>query len=161
MTDSSANVNADAEGADVIGAAPAAPAQPNPPPVLVMTLEPDDEEWGARDDRWREDLFDLRTDLEREVAEAVAPEPPKIDAMGVEIVPVIVALAHAGVFHVHGGRPEGLAGEPAETALDHRDLEGGRPARQLRQLAGARRTQAVRAQNIRLTPAAARDPDRT
>jgi hypothetical protein len=92
--------------------------EPQDAGVLVISFEPDDEEWGTRDDRWREDLFDLRTDLEREVPEAVEPEPPKSDAMGVEIVPVIVALAHAGVFtSMVAGLKAWLANRPKRRSI--------------------------------------------
>lgn len=67
--------------------------------VLVLSVEPGEEEWGSReDDRWREDLLELRKTLENNAPEAVEPAPAEEGSMGIALVPIIIALGHAGVF---------------------------------------------------------------
>jgi hypothetical protein len=70
-----------------------------PSETFILAIEPDVEEWGSREDqRWKDDLFTLRQAVEFSAGEAVAPAPMAKNAMGFELVPIVVALGNAGAF---------------------------------------------------------------
>jgi Effector Associated Constant Component 1 len=67
--------------------------------TLIVAIEPDAEEWGSRSDqRWKDDLFTLRQAVEFSAGDAVEPAPMAKNAMGFELVPIVVALGNAGAF---------------------------------------------------------------
>lgn len=69
-------------------------------PSVPVTIEvaPSTAEWGAKNDRWREDLIELRQRLERELPAQVEPAEVEAGKLGLELIPIVVALGSAGVF---------------------------------------------------------------
>lgn len=69
-------------------------------PSVPVTIEvaPSTAEWGAQNDRWSEDLLELRQRLERELPTEVEPAKVEDGKLGLELIPIVVALGSAGVF---------------------------------------------------------------
>jgi hypothetical protein len=70
----------------------------SPPDRATIEVEPSTAEWGARNDRWSDDLLELRQRLERELPQEVEPAGVGEGKLGVELIPIVVALGSAGVF---------------------------------------------------------------
>ena len=69
-------------------------------PAVPVTIEvaPSTAEWGAKNDRWNDDLIELRQQLERSLPEQVEPSAVGEGKLGLELIPIVVALGSSGVF---------------------------------------------------------------